>query len=291
MRLALLTIVTVSGSTLALAAQGRTDFEFRRSLPAGRSFHLQNIIGDVAVTGTTGRDVVVTATKRAGRHGDPEDVLIETVELNDGVALCVRYPNQYRRRSSERDDDGKPRSPCSTNSSWGNTDRNDTEVTFTVRVPAGLVLNLGTVSGDVMASNLDGEIELRSVSGDVRLDGGRGETVELTTVSGNVELLDIRGRDVTGHTISGRVTFRGAIMDKGAYDFSTTSGDITLNLPENPNATLSAATFSGRFSSDLATTQKDGRRRRARHDAVWGNGSARLDVESLSGDIRITTTR
>lgn len=278
------------GVAAAASAQSRTDFEFRRELAAGKRFHLHNIIGDVQVTGGTGRTVQVSAAKKQGRHGDPEDVTIETVELSDGVALCVRYPGQ--RRDDRSDDDGKEsgrKNPCSTRGSWNNNERNDTQISFTVRVPAGLILRLGTVSGDLIASNLDGELDLTSVSGDVRLDGGRGQGISLETVSGDVDLLDVRAREVSGHTVSGEVTFRGPVLDGGSYDFSTTSGDITVGLPERPNATLSAATFSGRFSSDIGTTQQSGRNRR-RHSATWGSGSARLDVESLSGDIRITTS-
>jgi hypothetical protein len=278
------------GVAAAAPAQSRTDFEFRRELAAGKRFHLHNIIGDVQVTGGAGRTVQVTATKKAGRHGDPEDVTIETIELSDGVALCVRYPGQ--RRDDRSDDDGKEpgsKNPCSTRGRWNTNERNDTQVSFTVRVPAGLILRLGTVSGDLIANNLDGELDLTSVSGDVRLDGGRGQGISLETVSGDVDLLDVRAREVSGHTVSGEVTFRGPVLDGGSYDFSTTSGDITIGLPERPNATLSAATFSGRFSSDIGTTQQSGRNRR-RHSATWGSGSARLDLESLSGDIRITTS-
>jgi hypothetical protein len=275
------------GAAGAVSAQNRTDFEFRRELAAGRRFHLHNIIGDVQVTGGTGRTVHVTATKKEGRHGDPADVTIETIELSDGVALCVRYPGTGERRKNG--EGGTEKNPCSTRGSGNNNERNDTQINFTVRVPAGLILRLGTVSGDLLANNLEGELDLTSVSGDVRLDGGRGQGISLETVSGDVDLLEVRAREVTGHTVSGRVTFRGPVLDGGSYDFSTTSGDITVGMPERPNATLSAATFSGRFSSDLDTTQQPGRNRR-RHNATWGSGSARLDVETLSGDIRITTS-
>ena len=287
MRTILLAAVAL-GAAGAVSAQTRTDFEFRRELAAGKRFHLHNIIGDVQVTGGAGRTVQVTATKREGRHGDPADVTIETIELSDGVALCVRYPGSGERRKNGEGGEGK--NPCSTRGSWNNNnERNDTQVNFTVRVPAGLILRLGTVSGDLLANNLEGELDLTSVSGDVRLEGGRGQGINLETVSGDVDLLDVRAREVTGHTVSGRVTFRGPVLDGGTYDFSTTSGDITVGMPERPNATLSAATFSGRFSSDLDTTQQPGRNRR-RHNATWGSGSARLDVETLSGDIRITTS-
>ncbi len=289
MRTSILTVAAL-GAAAALTAQGRPDFEFRRDLASGKRLVVQNIMGNVEVIGGSGRTVQVTAVKKAGRYGEPEDVTVETIELDNGVALCVRYPLQGRRRDGNgeggRREEGK--NPCSSTHWNGNNERNDTELNFTIRVPAGLLLKIGTVSGNLAASNLDGELELSSVSGDVRLDGGRGQRIELETVSGNVELLDVRARDVAGNTVSGEVTFRGPILDGGSYEFTTTSGDISLGLPDRPNATLSAATFSGRFSSDIGTTQQSGRRRN-RHSATWGSGSARLDVESLSGDIRITT--
>jgi hypothetical protein len=277
-----------------VGAQGKVDFEFRRELATGRRLYVQNVIGNVRVTGGSGRQVEVSAVKQEGRYGDPEDVTVDVVELPDGVALCVRYPGQ---RSRERDDRSdvrdsrttKPRNPCSSDG-WSNSgNRNDTRVNFTVLVPDGLVLRIGTVSGDVVAERLSGTLELESVSGDVSLSGGTGPSIALETVSGDIDLLDGHAKDVSGHTVSGHVTFAGPVMDGGSYDFSTTSGDIRLTLPGRPNATLSAATFSGGFSSDLPTNQDTSRRRRHRYDATWGNGSARLDVESLSGDIRIIT--
>ncbi|HEY9383218.1 MAG TPA: DUF4097 family beta strand repeat-containing protein [Gemmatimonadales bacterium] len=273
------------------AAQGKPDFEFRRELTQGKRFYLSDIIGDVTVTGGSGRTVEVSAVKQAGRHGEPEDVTIETIELDDGVALCVRYPAERRgNRSSEK---ALARNPCSWEGRWsGNGDRNDTEVHFTVRVPAGLRLHIGTVSGNVDARGLEGELELRSVSGDVALEGGRGSSIDLETVSGDVHLLDITSPDVTGHTVSGEIAFRGPVQDGGSYDFATTSGDIDLTLPQRPNATLSAATFSGGFSSDLPTSQDAGtRRKRHRYDATWGSGSAKLYMESLSGDLTIRVAR
>lgn len=270
----------------ALAAQQASDLTFRRDLAAGKRLYVQNIIGDIKVVGTSGRSVEVTGTRVRHRYGDPEDVTMEMIELDNGVALCVRYPQHRSRRHGS---DGESKNPCSSSGDWnGNGDRNDTEVNFTIKVPAGLLLRIGTVSGDVVAEGLTGDLELRSVSGDVRLTGGDGPSISLETVSGDVELLDGRAPEVYGHTISGEVTFRGPILKDGTYEFATTSGNIDLTLPDRPDARMSAATFSGRFSSDLPTTQDERRRNRHRYNATWGSGSARLDLESLSGNIRIS---
>ncbi|HEU5218034.1 MAG TPA: DUF4097 family beta strand repeat-containing protein [Gemmatimonadales bacterium] len=269
----------------ALAAQQASDLDFRRELAAGKRLFIQNIIGDIKVTGTSGRTVEVTGVRVRRRYGDPADVTLEVVELDNGVALCVRYPrNRGRRHESDRES----KNPCSWSGDWnGNEDRNDTELNLTVKVPNDLLLRIGTVSGDVLAESLTGDLELKSVSGDVRLTGGKGPSIALETVSGDVELIDGRSPEVYGHTISGEVTFRGPILKDGSYEFATTSGNIDLTLPEQPDAKLTAATFSGRFSSDLPTTQNEQRRNRHRYNATWGNGSARLDLESLSGNIRI----
>ena len=268
-------------------AQTKPDFEVHRELAPGRRFYLANIIGDVQITGGTGRMLEVTAIKKAHREGDPRDVVIELVELDDGIAVCVRYPGTRHRSSSATP---KAEHPCSSQEGrwgWDGNDRNDTEVNFTVRVPPGLRLEIGTVSGDVAAESLDGEIELHSVSGDVGLHGGRGSRIGLKTVSGDLELLEVVSKDVSAQTVSGEITFRGPVQDSGTYDFATTSGDIALALPGRPNATLKAATFSGDFASDLPVNQDEPRRHRHRFDATWGSGSAKLYLESLSGDVTI----
>jgi len=288
-------------------AQDARQFSFRRDLQPGARIHVANVIGNVRVEAASGRTFEATAVKRAGRYGDPEDVEVRTVDLPDGVALCVVYPanrrawdderpsrerNENRNSSENRNrNDDRDNDPCRRDNNWSDGhSRNDTEVDFTLKVPSGMRLRAGTVSGDVDGERLSGDLELRSVSGDVRLTGGEGPRISLETVSGSVDLLQIRAREVEGHTVSGRVTFEGPVQDGGSYDFATTSGSISLSLPQQPNATLSAATFSGRFSSDFPTTTDDRRRRRTRHSAVWGNGSARVDVESLSGNITIRTT-
>lgn len=279
-----------------LAAQ--SDFEFRRELRTDARFVLRNVIGDVRIEPASGRSLEVRAVKREGRHGDPEDVEIRAVELGtDGVAICVYYPQSGRWRDDDRADDraddaraGRRRrssdDPCRRDGRGWNHDRNDTRVDFTVRLPADLQVDVKTVSGDVVGRGLSGTLELATVSGDLHLAEVRAGSLEASSVSGDVELEGVDAREVDAETVSGDVTYAGPIHKGGRYYFKTLSGDVELTVPGEPDATLRGSTFSGRLVSDFPTSQAD-RRRRNRFSATWGGGSATIDVESFSGDVRI----
>lgn len=300
--------------TLAASAAPAQDFHFRRELATGTRFAVRNIIGDVRVEAGTGREVEVTARKKPGRHGDPEDVEIKAVEMTGGVAICVFYPNQRdsrsdrnrdderaerrrRREDAEDDDDDRPArrrsrepDPCHRDSDWNGNNRNDTSVDIVVRLPAGVRADLKTVSGDVSAEGIRGTLEIASVSGDVHLADFQGDVLDATTVSGDVDLARVTAREVTAETVSGEVSFSGPLDPKGAYDFKTLSGDVTLTLPREPDARMSAVTFSGDVRSDFPVQSRD-RRHRNRFQATWGSGTAQLDLESFSGDIKIRSGR
>jgi hypothetical protein len=295
----LITAAVVVGMAAPLAAQ---DFEFRRELAAGSRFAVRNIIGDVRVEATSGRQVEVTARKKAGRHGDPDDVEIRHVETDGGLAICVIYPGQRVRR--DRDDDGdrddrdnrrsrrrssSDNDPCQRNNgSWDSGNRNDTSVDFVVRLPAGLDLDIKTVSGDVIGDGIRGDqVDFGTVSGNVSLTDFTATSLDANSVSGDVDLARIRSREVSAETVSGDVSFGGTIDGRGRYDFKSLSGDVVLTLAGEPDAKVSAATFSGHLSSDFPVTRDDTRRRRNRFNATWGSGGAELDLESFSGDIEI----
>ena len=179
-----------------------------------------------------------------------------------GWAICVYYPSSDRGRTS-----GTDRDPCNRGSGWPHNDRNDTAVDFVVRLPAGLRVDAKTVSGDLIGTGLRGTLDLGTVSGDLRLTDVEGDVLEVSTVSGDV-------------------TFAGPIDNKGRYDFKTLSGDVVMTLPRQPDAVVSAVTFSGDLDSVFPITQS-GRSRRHRFTATWGAGTATLDLESFSGDIKI----
>lgn len=163
---------------------------------------------------------------------------------------------------------------------------------FTVRVPAGVRLRASTVSGDVFASGLRANVDLSSVSGDVRLRDVTAQAVEAQSVSGDIELIDVHADEVGAQTVSGDVDFSGEIRRGGDYDFQTLSGDVVLRVPRGIGAEVTASTFSGDFETSFPFTSTGVQReskwaRRQRINGTIGDGGATIRLQSFSGDVEI----
>jgi hypothetical protein len=273
-------LVTVMLAVSALAIQ--QDFSWQGELRAGQEVAVANIVGDIRIEATSGRRAEVTAVKRAGRHGNPDEVDVRAEETSNGVRICVRYPN---------DRDPSPRGGnwrCGDRQEGSNREyRNDTRVDFVIRLPAGVLLDAKTISGDVNARGLAADAAVTTVSGRVTVDGFTGEELEARTVSGDVELRNIRGRTVQGETVSGNVSYDGPVDRQGSYEFKSLSGRVLVTLPEGSGAELRASTFSGRIRFPEVPLSEVSMRRNNRATARLGDGGARLWLESFSGDVEV----
>lgn len=267
---------------LAVGLPQTQDFAWSGELRNDQRVSVHNIVGEVRVERATGRRVEVVATKRSGRYGDPKDVVITARETPRGVQVCVRYPGM---RESTRPGDGEG---CRTESEGrdGNRNRNDTEVNFVIRLPAGIMVDAATVSGNVIAEGVSADASVTSVSGDVTVSGFTGQQLDATTVSGDVALRGILGRRVEAETVSGNVEFEGALDRAGRYDFTTLSGRVLVDLPAGSGAEIEASTFSGRIRMPAGVAAESNRRRN-RSSGRLGDGGATLNLESFSGSVEV----
>lgn len=142
-------------------------------------------------------------------------------------------------------------------------------------------LTAATTSGDVtLEAENTAECAASTTSGGISLTLGDGtDRVTVSSVSGKVTLLGGGAKETKVSTTSGsvRVTIPGAFGDMA---ISTVSGDVTALLGAETGFTLNVETTSGSFSSSLPLTS-EGRTR------VYGDGSARFSVHTVSGDIRV----
>lgn len=246
-------------ATLAVPALAqRGDFHWEKALAAGSQVSIHNINGDIKVVPSTSGKVEVTGTKRGnGRNFDL--IKAEVHESSRGVSICV-----VRDDSDDYCDDRGIHSNGRNGRDWDRV-----SMTLEVAVPANLTVSAHSVSADIEMSGAHGDVDAGSVSGDIKLDRLHASSIHASTVSGDV---DVRVDEITGN---------------GDFKFNSVSGDVTLEVPRDFGADLSMSTVSGDINSDFPITLGNGRMSRRSLNARIGGGGRRLDVSTVSGDLKL----
>ena len=151
------------------------------------------------------------------------------------------------------------------------------------------VSDLRTVSGDVTANNLasDGTINFASVSGDVIVRGLKAKSASFETVSGDARVEGCECGGAKSSSVSGDVAYAGTLVKGGRYSFNAHSGDITLTT--SSGFELDAATFSGDIRAEGLSLQGETDRHgpgRTRRGIV-GGGGALVEAKTFSGSFRL----
>ena len=154
---------------------------------------------------------------------------------------------------------------------------------LTIVVPAdwcGQELDIETVSGTVKGDLLNvADIEVENVSAECLFESCWAKTVSFETVSGNVEY---RGRvlELECNTVS--ADCKVVLLEHNAQRLSmeAVSGDLIVSIPEEMGYSASLDSVSGNIYSDFHATHENGQ-------MVYGDGSCKIDAESVSGDIEI----
>ena len=141
-------------------------------------------------------------------------------------------------------------------------------------------VDLGSTSGSITLALGDAKaVTLGSTSGNLFLTlSGSAETLKLGSTSGSITAEAAKaGRAEFGST-SGKLAVRLSAFDELKMD--STSGSVTLRLPEEWGFTGEIGTVSGNFSSEIAM-EKNGK------TYIHGDGQAKCAIGTTSGDIRI----
>ena len=278
------------------------------------SLDLTHIAGDIRVTTGRGNEVRIEAIKRV-RHRDAAEakrllaaLRIEVTQVGGRIEVRTVYPRVNNRGFS------------------GSVD-------YTITVPQTAALSLKTVSGDVTVNGVRGEVRAESISGDVEViatpnlalaktvsgdvrareissasltlgtvsgtvvaSGLKVRTLDAGSVSGDLQLSNLQVERLTAKTLSGEVSFAGALVRGGRYEFNAHSGDVRLTLlSDTPGFELDASTFNGSVRSDFPVTLRssnDGADRRGSANrairGTYGDASAILVLRSFSGSVVIT---
>lgn len=173
---------------------------------------------------------------------------------------------------------------------------------LSILVPEDLLLHgldVESVSASVSIYGVDAkEVGVETVSGSATLSSVRGNALDLETVSGGVlvELSEFKRLDAG--SVSGAIRaegdFRSVFLSTvsgslkvapGAWvetiDAESVSGAVTVTLPADiPGFTADVESVSGGFTCDFAA-------KIFKNGAIYGDGSATLDFETVSGGVTI----
>jgi hypothetical protein len=305
----------------AVRYQGRDNREeqterFTRTLKvgAGGAIELGNVSGDIVITAGGGNEarLDVVKTARARTVDEAKELLrlveVEIDERGGRAEVRTRYPGE----------DDRPRGRRNFNVS----------VAYTLTAPAGTAIRANSVSGDVSASDIKGELSLESVSGSITIrNGGRvaaansvSGDVEVTnttidgaldassvsgtvtlrhvkagrldagSVSGDVVVEDVQCERVEAQSVSGNISFSGPLAPSGRYELQSHSGEVRMAITGGAGFEIEATSFSGSVRSDfeLKGAQPASGRRQRSLRGVYGDGSAVLDLTTFSGSIVIS---
>lgn len=157
-----------------------------------------------------------------------------------------------------------------------------------VRGGSGYV-RLATVSGDIEARDLRGQVWIAGVNGGIALTGVVGD-IEVETVNGGIRLVDVESASVSASTVNGGVLYEGTVRDDGRYRLASHNGSVVMSVPQRANASVAVSTYSGSFEADFPI-QLTGMTSGKQLDFTLGNGSARIELESFNGTVRIRRPR
>ena len=225
---ALLAVATLSITAPApviargLEAQETERIDRTVPFPSGGRLVLKTFSGTVKITGTTGNNVVVHATRRASR------------ERLDHIKLDIQTGGSEVVIDANKRDAG-----------WEDHNNNVVETDFDIEVPNGAELDVNSFSGDVHVTGVGGREKLKAFSGDLEVEGARGP-LEAETFSGkiNVALESGANGSVDFDTFSGNLRtsvpltiettsrrhVRGKVNGGSSADFrfKTFSGDVRI---------------------------------------------------------------
>ncbi len=150
-------------------------------------------------------------------------------------------------------------------------------------LPMKTKLGLSTVSGDVELENLQTEVDIHSVSGDVEIDNFEGK-MAIKTVSG-----DVTGKDLNGNiwtkSQSGDIDLEFSASDQ--CEFETASGDIIITLPKDANLILELYTDEGDINLDIPQPYEEMEKEEGFLKIGLGDKKGKFICRTDSGDIEI----
>jgi hypothetical protein len=170
------------------------------------------------------------------------------------------------------------------------------------------VQHLSAVSGNIAAELAGADVELKTVSGDLRLKGhGQPARLHVSTVSGDIHLEHGAGdleastvngtlilsldsaRGVRARTTSGDLRFEGKLTRGASFEASTVSGDLNVRASADGGYAYEVSSFSGDITDCFSVSPEHVSKYApgSRLEGTRGEGAGHVRLKTMSGDIQL----
>ena len=229
---------------------GKVTEEFHHTYPLspGGRIELDNVNGDVHITGWDRDEVKVDAVKYAHSKEQLSDVEIQVDASSSSVSIRTKYHSHNH---------------------WFGTGNHDSaSVAYTLTVPHNAWLD-----------------EIKLVNGPLDIHGVAGE-VHASCVNGKLFAEGLQGR-VQLSTVNGRTEARFDRLSDSPIELSSVNGSIELVLPSDARARLEASTVSGGIDNDFGFHSNSHRWVGHNLDGELGSGGPHIKLSNVNGRIDI----
>ena len=245
----LLGLASLLLATVAMADVKETE-EHSLNISSGGRVSLENINGDILITGGKTDVVKITAHKKAGSQEYLDDLEVVIDATDDYIRIETRHPEG--------------------GSGWSNWGKDRSgSVSYELKVPASIKLDtISTVNGSVEISAVDGSVKAETVNGDL----------DASNLSANVDLETVNGG------IEAEFNSLGGSQRASA---KAVNGKIVFRLPGDASARVNAETVNGDIDAEDFGLEPEKGFVGRELDGKIGGGEARISVETVNGSIRI----
>jgi len=247
MKLKLFVFAVALLATGSLFASVTEEETFSFTLEDGGRFSISNVNGSITITGASGSSVEIIAIKKADNQKELDEIEIE----------ISHSANEIEIETELGDSNG-----------WFHNSTSG-QVRYEIIVPDGTELDsVETVNGDVTISGVFGNVTAESVNGDLDISDLVGD-VSLSTVNGSVNAAFAQ------------------CEGEQSIKTETVNGRVTISLPESSDVQITADTLNGGINGrDFGLVTDKGFVGSDLNGKI-GNGSARLNIDTVNGSIKI----
>ena len=217
--------------TLLLAVSGlaQVSQEFHRTvpLPANGQVSLDNVNGDVEITGWNRNEVQIDAVKKARDQQRLDEANIEVETGSDYVKIRTQYPHNH-------------------------TNNNPASVHYTLHVPQNARLDsISLVNGSLTVQKVAGEVDAKLVNGKAHVSDLSGEA-NISSVNGSVEanyasLSNVR--QIKLKSVNGSIALNLPGSPNADVKASTVNGSMKSDFPLTVQGSFASHNLSGTLGS------------------------------------------